>query len=64
MNLIDKRAIKITELSEELEEAKKIISSFIWPSDMDDASRKKHIVKCAKFAGCTIPVFSDSEEKI
>ena len=58
--LIGKRAIKIVELSEELDQAKKIITEFVWPSDMDEKQRQRYLIKCAKFAGCSIPKFGNS----
>ena len=60
--LLEKRAIKITELTEELEEAKRIIRDFVWPGDCDEAGRRRFIAKAARFAGATEPVWSDQNE--
>ena len=60
--LLEKRAIKITELTEELEEAKRIIRDFVWPGDCDEAGRRRFITKAARFAGATEPVWSDHNE--
>lgn len=62
MTLLEKRALKIVQLQEELEEAKRIISQFVWPPDGDTKSNQKFQINAAKFAGCTIPVFCEEEE--
>jgi len=64
MNLIDKRAIKIVQLQEELEEAKKIITDFVWPSDGTKESRQRFEQKAARFAGCTVPIFDGQPERL
>ena len=61
MTLLEKRAIKITELYEELSEARKIISEFVWPGDGSLESHQKFLKKAAKFANCQIPSFGTSE---
>jgi len=61
MNIADKRAIKITELSEELEEAKNIIAGFVWPPDDTEEGRQRHLQKVARFAGCTVPQFDQAK---
>jgi hypothetical protein len=63
MNLIDKRAIKIVQLQEELEEAKKIITDFVWPGDGTKESRQRFEQKAARFAGCTVPIFGGEPER-
>lgn len=63
MNLIDKRAIKIVQLQEELEEAKKIITEFVWPGDGGKESRQRFEQKAARFAGCTVPIFDGQPER-
>jgi hypothetical protein len=60
--LLEKRAIKITELTEELDEAKHIIQNFVWPEDCDEAGRRRFIAKAARFAGTTEPVWIDHKE--
>ena len=57
MNKADKRAIKITELNEELERAKAIIAEFVWPPDDTTKGRQDFLQKAAMFAGCSIPHF-------
>lgn len=63
LNLIDKRAIKIVHLQEELEEAKKIITEFVWPGDSTKESRQRFERKAARFAGCTEPTFVGQPEQ-
>lgn len=63
MNLIDKRAIKIVQLQEELEEAKKIITEFVWPGDSTKESSQRFKQKAARFAGCTVPIFDGTPER-
>ena len=53
----------ITELQEELEEAKKIIRNFIWPSDCTVREQQQFEKRAARFAGCTEPIFCSSEEQ-
>lgn len=60
MNISERRAIRITELTEQLEVAKKIIEEFVWPSDCDVASRQKAMKDAARFAGCPVPQYEDS----
>jgi len=62
MNKADKRAIKITELNEELERAKGIIAEFVWPPDATPEQRQDFVQKAAMFAGCTIPHFAADGE--
>ena len=62
MNKADKRAIKITELNEELERAKAIIAEFVWPPDATTEQRQDFLQKAAMFAGCSIPHFSADGE--
>jgi len=62
--LLEKRAIKITELTEELEEAKRIIRNFVWPEDCEEAGRRRFIAKAARFAGTTEPVWSNQNEAL
>jgi len=57
MNKADRRAIKITELNEELTRAKEIIEKFVWPPDDTAEGRQDFLQKAAMFAGCTIPHF-------
>ena len=63
MNLSDKRAIKIVQLQEELEEAKRIITEFVWPGDGIKESRQRFEQKAARFAGCTAPIFDGQSER-
>ena len=63
MNLIDKRAIKIVQLQEELEEAKRIITEFVWPGDGTKESNQRFQQKAARFAGCTVPIFDGQPER-
>ena len=63
MNLIDKRAIKIVQLQEELEEAKRIITEFVWPGDGTKESHQRFQQKAARFAGCTVPIFDGQPER-
>ena len=53
--LIDKRAIKIVELQEELEQAKNIIGKFVWPPDATLKQRQIFKVNAAHFAEVSIP---------
>lgn len=62
MTLLEKRAIKITELQEQLEEAKNIIARFVWPSDCTTESNQKFKQHAARFAGCEIPQYKQSDE--
>ena len=61
MNIADKRAIRITELTEQLEEAKAIISRYVWPPDDTVEGRQRFDQRAAKFAGCMVPQFKASE---
>jgi hypothetical protein len=63
MNLINKRAIKIVQLQEELEEAKQIITEFVWPGDGTKESHQRFQQKAARFAGCTVPIFDGQPER-
>ena len=63
ISLIDQRAIKITELNEELEKGREIIKKFVWPPDYDKRMHEAFIIKSAHFAGCQIPVFDNDERK-
>lgn len=62
MTLLEKRAIKIVELQEELAEAKKIIGDFVWPQDATKQQRQAFEIRAARFAGVGVPVFSDDQE--
>jgi hypothetical protein len=53
----------ITELQEELQEAKKIIRNFIWPSDCTGQEWQQFEKKAARFAGCTEPIFCASPKE-
>lgn len=64
MSLLEKRAIRITELTEELEEAKQIIWEFVWAPDYTTEGRQKFIQRAAKFAGCTVPLFKAESVEI
>lgn len=59
MSLADRRAIKITQLTEKIEEANSIIREFVWPSDCDEKGRNTFMIRAAKFAGCQVPVFHE-----
>lgn len=58
---LEKRAIKIVELQEELEEAKHIIHEFIYPSDSTEQSRQAFLKKAARFIGTEIH-FNEKKE--
>jgi len=57
MNIADKRAIKITELTEQLDEDKSIIAHFVWPPDDTVEGRQQFEQWAARFAGCSVPQF-------
>lgn len=63
MNISDKRAIRITELTEQLEEAKGIISRFVWPPDDTVDGCQRFQQRAARFAGCTVPQFKAAESE-
>jgi len=58
-SLVDKRARKICELMEELDEAKEIIEKFVWPPDATPEQRRKFEQRAAYFAGCAVPSLPD-----
>ena len=62
LNRQDRRAIKIVELMEELDVAKKIIADFVWPPDATEDQRTRSLQKAANFAGCTVPVREATKE--
>jgi hypothetical protein len=51
---LEKRAIKIVELQEELEEAKGIITKLLWPEDGTKEAKQKFEQKAARFVGSLI----------
>jgi len=55
MNIADQRAIKITELTEQLNEAKSIIARFVWPQDDTTEGQQCFEQKAARFAGVLVP---------
>lgn len=57
----EKRAIKIVELQEELEEAREIIHEFVFPSDSTEQTHQAFLKKAAKFIGTQIH-FSEKKE--
>lgn len=61
MNIADKRAIRITQLTEQLEEAKAIIQQYVWPPDVSVEARQKSEQRAARFAGCTVPAFKPTQ---
>jgi hypothetical protein len=63
MNKAEKRAIKIIELQEELEQAKAIIEGFVWPPDATREQRESAIKHAARFAGCVVPLFDDGPDE-
>lgn len=63
MNKLDKRAIKITELGEQLEEAKRIIHDFVWPPDSTREDVQRHMRIAAQFCGCKVPDFTQTSEE-
>lgn len=63
MSKADKRAIKITELNEELERAKAIIAEFVWPPDATAEQRQAFVQSAAHFAGCSIPHYAADGEQ-
>lgn len=60
---IAEKDIEIECLKANLRKAKEIITEFVWPSDMTTEQHQQWSVACAKFAGCTIPKFSDQTEQ-
>ena len=57
MNKADKRAIRITELTEQLDEAKSIIERFVWPPDCTEEEWQQFKQQAARLAGCTVPQY-------
>lgn len=58
---LEKRAIKIVELQEELEKAKEIIHEFVFPSDKTEEDHQKFLKKSARFIGTEIH-FNEKKE--
>ncbi len=50
-------------VSEERDEAKRIISRFVWPSDDTEEERREFHVLAAQFADCSIPQYSNDPEQ-
>ena len=63
ITLLEKRAIKIVELQEQLEEAKTIIKRFIYPVDCCAQEDRWFKQQAAKFAGCESPNYAESNER-
>lgn len=63
MNIAEKRAIRITELIEQLDEAKGIIARFVWPPDDTTEGRQRFVQNAARFAGCAVPEFVKSASR-
>ena len=63
MTNADRRAIKITKLTEELDMAKHIIGEFVWPPDATPEQRRCFIQTSARFSGCVIPQYSENDER-
>ncbi len=61
MTLADKRALRIVNLQEEIEEAKKIIKEFVWPGDATEEQRRAYKQRAARFAGITVPQYDDNK---
>jgi hypothetical protein len=64
MTKSDARAVKIVELQEELTEAKRIIGEFVCGSDFTPEERQKFMKQAARFAGVTVPVYSEETEEV
>jgi hypothetical protein len=50
---------KNDETMQKLTKAKRIIADFVWPKDVTAEQSREIRIHAAKFAGCTIPIFSD-----
>ena len=62
MTKAETRAVKIVELQEELDAAKRIIGEFVWPGDSTPEQRQEFVQRSARFAGLTVPVYKGGEE--
>lgn len=60
MNRMERRAIRIVELEEDLADVKKALTDFIWPPDETPEQRNQKILKAAALAGCERPCFTES----
>ena len=63
MTKLEKRAIQITELNEELAEAKKIIERLIWQCDDTVEGHQRFNQRAARFAGCQVPKYDDTQSE-
>jgi hypothetical protein len=52
---LEKRAIKIVELQEELETTKEYLREFVWPGDCSPEEHKRFIRKVERFLGYNRP---------
>lgn len=59
----EERAVKIVELQEELEQAKRIIEHFVWPPDATKEQHQAFVQKAARFAGVPIPQYLSETEQ-
>ena len=59
MTKAETRAVKIVELQEELDEAKRIIGEFVWPGDATTEQRQAFVRRAARFAAVTVPSYKD-----
>ena len=62
MTKFERRGLKIVELMEEVETAKKIIEGFVWPGDESEGQGRRKLFQAATFAGCPLPVFAESTD--
>ncbi len=63
MTKAETRAVKIVELQESLDEAKKIISEFVWPPDSTAEQLQEFTKRAARFAGVTVPRYNAESER-
>ena len=63
---LEKRAIKIVELQEELEVAKKILHDFVFPPDGTEEERQRLLKKAARFIGTEIhfDIFNETKSEL
>ena len=59
MTKAETRAVKIVELQEELDEAKRIIGEFVWQGDATTEQRQAFVRRAARFAAVTVPSYKD-----
>ena len=57
------RSLKLLDVMDDLEEAKKIIEELIWPPDSTEEQRRAFEAKAARFAGYTVPQYDASNQE-